>query len=408
MLLGGKMDIIKHINENLKKTVRFNQKDEGELLGLPYPYTVPCAEDTFRCMYYWDTYFTNLGLIVNGQVDQAKYNADNMLFLIEKYGFMPNGNMTRYLNRSQPPFLFLMVKDVYTFIGDKQWLASAYSTLAKEYAFWMTERRAENGLNFYGNFKVMDKALIDDYCGAFENRSGGYTSSNPEERLKIANTFMAFCESGWDCCSRFDFDGEFYNPVDLNSLLCGFEITMGEFAVILDNGENSIWQERANLRKQLMDKFLWSEKENIYLDWNFREGYHSKVKSIASLYPLFLKIADGVKGEQKLIEELLLAYGVACSVKGEYRFSLQWDYPNIWAPLQYVAFAACKNYGLNSLAEEIAKRYIKLIEKNFEKTGNLWEKYDGNTGEVANQDYKAPTMMGWTAGVYLRFKEEFK
>ena len=101
------MEILKHIEENLQKTVRFNQEDEGELIGMPYPYTAPCAEDMFISMYYWDTYFTNLGLINIEMAQQAKYNVDNMLYLVEKYGFMLNGNMTRYLNRSQPPFFML-------------------------------------------------------------------------------------------------------------------------------------------------------------------------------------------------------------------------------------------------------------------------------------------------------------
>ena len=183
---------------------------------------------------------------------------------------------------------------------------------------------------------------------------------------------------------------------------------MSEFSSVLQNGEENIWQERADNRKQLMNKYLWSEEENIYLDWNFTGEYNSKVKSVASLYPMFVGMADGIKGEEKLIKDMLLPYGVSCSAKGDYKFSLQWDYPNIWAPLQYVAFKACKNYGLESMAEEIARRYIKLIEESFCETGNLWEKYDGNTGKVANQDYEAPTMMGWTAGVYLCFKEDFR
>lgn len=403
-----KMEILRHIEENLKRTVRFNAEDEGELLGMPYPYTVPCAEEGFRCMYYWDTYFTNLGLITSGNVLQAKHNADDMRYLIDKYGFMPNGNMTRYLNRSQPPFLFMMIKDVYSAQEDKEWLKEAYISLCKEYDFWQSERCAKNGLNFYGNFASVNEARREEYAGAFAERSGGYEAVDEEEKTKIANTFITFCESGWDCCSRFDFDGEFYNPVDLNSLLWGLENTMSEFAAVLENGEEKLWQERAERRKALMDKYLWCEKEGLYLDWNFKTNTHSPVRSAASLYPMFVSMPCNIKGEKKLIEDLLLPYGIACSVKADYRFPLQWDYPNVWAPLQYVAYTACKNLGLCDMALEIAKRYVMLIEESFAETGNLWEKYDGNTGKVANQDYEAPTMMGWTAGVYLRFKEELK
>lgn len=92
------------ILENWNKTVRTNTADEGSLIGLPEPYTVPCIEGTFQEMYYWDTYFTNIGLILSGKIEQAICNTENMAYLIEKYGKMPNGNRTFYLNRSQPPF----------------------------------------------------------------------------------------------------------------------------------------------------------------------------------------------------------------------------------------------------------------------------------------------------------------
>lgn len=403
------MEILKHIEENLKKTIRFNQEDEGELIGLPYPYTAPCVEDMFISMYYWDTYFTNLGLIKCGMAEQAKYNVDNMLYMVDKYGFMLNGNMTRYLNRSQPPFLSLMVKDVFEYFGDKDWLKAVYPVLCKEYNFWQTKRLSKNGLNFYGNYEAMkDEALVNQYYNAFSERSGGYTTEDPTERKKIADTFMAFCESGWDCCSRFEFDGEYYNPVCLNSLLYAFEVNMFDFSKIIGNNEEKLWRERAEFRKAQMEKYLWNEKEQLFMDWNFKENRHSSVKSVASLYPMFIKLADEVKGEKQLLEDLTLEWGISCSVPDDYRFPLQWDYPNVWAPLQFVSYKACQNYGLDKKAEDIAKKYIKLIDTSFEKTGNLWEKYDGHTGEVANQDYNAPTMMGWTAGVYLHFKYDLK
>ncbi len=398
------MEILKHIEENLKKTIRFNQNDEGELIGMPYPYTAPCVEDTFTSMYYWDTYFTNLGLISCGMAEQAKFNVDDMLYMVEKYGFMLNGNMTRYLNRSQPPFLCFMVKDVFEYFGDKEWLASAYNTLCKEYEFWQTKRRSKNGLNFYGNYDVMDEKLTAEYYGNFSQRSGGYVTDDPEERQRIANTAMTFFESGWDNCSRFGLDGQFYNPVCLNSLLYGFERNMANFCKILGKEEREDWLRRARYRKIKMKKYLFNAEQGLFLDYNFKENKHSEVKSVASLYPMFVKLIAKPNGEESLIEELTLPFGVACSVPGEYRFPFQWDYPNVWAPLQYITYKALKNYGLENKAENVVKCYLNLIETSFKNTGNLWEKYNGHTGEVANQDYNAPTMMGWTAGVYLHFK----
>ena len=130
----------KYIQTNFDKCVRVNTEDKGEHIGLPYPYTVPCVSGMFQEMYYWDTYFTNLGLILSDKLGQAKNNTDNILYLVERFGYMPNGNRTNYLKTSQPPFLSLMVKDIYEKTGDKEWLRKAAKTIQKEYSFWMERR----------------------------------------------------------------------------------------------------------------------------------------------------------------------------------------------------------------------------------------------------------------------------
>ena len=99
------MNVREYIGSNWDNTTRFFTEDNDTLIGLPYPYTVPCIEGKFQEMYYWDVYFTNVGLIKSGRLSQAKNNVDNMCYLINKFGFVPNGNRTYYLSRSQPPFL---------------------------------------------------------------------------------------------------------------------------------------------------------------------------------------------------------------------------------------------------------------------------------------------------------------
>lgn len=81
-----------YIIEKLPLTLRNNKNDDGTLIGLPYPYTVPCAEGMFNEIYYWDTYFANKAFFALGQAEQAENNVKNILYLIDKYGFMPNGN----------------------------------------------------------------------------------------------------------------------------------------------------------------------------------------------------------------------------------------------------------------------------------------------------------------------------
>lgn len=396
------MTVTEYIYENLDETIRRNTEDEDTLLGLPYPYTVPCIDEMFLEMYYWDTYFTNVGLIADGNLELAKNNIDDMLYLVNKYGFMPNGSRTYYLDRSQPPFLYLGVKDIYEKTGDKKWLLYAYKTLCKEYDFWQTKRKFSNGLNFYGNHSIGEVQISQAYS-RFLERTKSEKTDDLSLISEIAHTYKSFVESGWDCNSRFEYDGQFYIPVELNSLLYGFEISMAEYCEILSLSDKQLWEDRANARKNLMKEYLYDENRKAYVDFNIKKNRFSPVLSAASLYPYFVDLCDSGDDFKRLFSQLILPYGVSSSVK-ENTKGYQWDYPNIWPPVQYIAYVAAKKYGFDDLAETVKKTYINLIEESFEKTENLWEKYDGISGLVANQDYNAPKMLGWTAGVYLFFK----
>ncbi len=105
----------------------------SSLLALPQAYIVPGGR--FSETYYWDSYFTMLGLAESGREDLLKCMADNFAWLIETYGHIPNGNRTYYLSRSQPPVFALMVE---LFEEDGVRGAKRYlDHLKMEHAFWM-------------------------------------------------------------------------------------------------------------------------------------------------------------------------------------------------------------------------------------------------------------------------------
>ena len=70
-----------YIIDNFDKTVRLNQEDKDSIIGLPYKYTVPCIKGMFNEMYYWDTYFTNKGLLLSNKVQFRIFE----LFFLGKY-----------------------------------------------------------------------------------------------------------------------------------------------------------------------------------------------------------------------------------------------------------------------------------------------------------------------------------
>ncbi|MBQ9354266.1 MAG: alpha,alpha-trehalase [Clostridia bacterium] len=394
-------ELKKYIDENFPKTIRKNTKSEGTLIGLPNPYNVPSITDHFQEMYYWDTYFLNRGLILNGHVEQAKNNVENMFYLIDKYGFMPNGNRTYYLHNSQPPFLSMMVYDIFSATNDKIWLKKAYDVLLKEYDFWINNRRSPIGLTMYtGNVKMaIDEGMYEGFLRRIGNRPPDITDE------KLSMQYVAICESGWDINPRFDFHIEDFIPVELNALMYAFETNMEKFSVILGIDDNNAWMERAQNRKALMNKYLL--KDGIFYDYDFKNDVISDKFTCASIYPMMVGMLTDEQAEilKNNIPRLETEYGLAVTEK-EYdadKYSYQWQYPNGWAPMYSIAINALNRYGFYDDAKRIAKKYVNLIEENFQKTNNLWEKYNVKTGgvDVKLESSNMPPMMGWTAGVYI-------
>lgn len=397
-------NVEKFILENWGNTIRTCEKDDGTLIALPKPFTIPTMRDHFQEMYYWDTYFTNVGLFLSDLGEQAKNNTENVAYMIDKYGFMPNGNRTYFLNRSQPPYFTLMVRDVYEQTKDKQWLEKMYFTGCKEHDFWENNRKTTCGLNRYHGI-----TLKEDYktkASQFSRRIQEECPESEEECKKLAEISVSFCESGWDLNSRYGMRPHEHAGIDLNSLLYGMEENLAFFADELGFEHN--WRQIAEERKALINKLCWNEKRGIFCDYDFVNEKVCDFFSWAAFYPLFTGLATKEQAESTIKQLHLLEYdyGVACCENREDLLDFQWDYPFGWAPEHYVIMNSLKRYGHENDAKRVAKKYCDLVERNFETTKNLWEKYNVTTGTVTkdrehSQFDNVPTMMGWSAGIYL-------
>lgn len=393
--------LLDYISINMLKSVKTNREDQDTLIGLPYPYTVP-AVGHFNELYYWDTYFTNKGLEELKDYAQVKHNVDDMLFLVEKYGLMPNGNRTYYLSRSQPPFLSLMVRDVYEHYGDVKWLKNAYDILLKEYDFWMKKRISPTGLNVYGG-----DVDPNDFMGKVRHYESRTKIEFTEDLYNLARHCVVCCESGWDMNPRWGREGYNYLPVDLNSLMYQFEKNMAYFSEVLGLEDCAFWNEAASHRKDLMMKYLCSDDGVLY-DYNFVTNKRSEFLTAASFYPLFCGVLTK-EAADKAVDKLLsleAEFGVLTCEEMQKAGTYQWDYPNGWPCIQYIAVVGLKKYGYLQDAKRVAEKYTALVEATYETTGHLWEKYNvvaGNT-DVGSENYGMPVMMGWTAGAYLSLK----
>lgn len=394
------------IKNNWDKCVRYEPEDHDTLIGMPYKYIVPTCSSAFQEMYYWDTYFACKGLVLSGRTELVKSCADNMAYMINKYGFMPNGNRTFYLDHSQPPYFCMIVKTAFDETKDLSWLREMYSAIEKEYDFWQKKRLAPIGLNFYS---------VDDYDE--ENGKSTYESitdrikyrppiSDYESYADFANNAIAECESGWDFNPRFNFKCKSYAPADLNSNLYIYEILMAQFSELLGKGDEEIWHRRAENRKALMHKYLYNG--TFFADYNFVDNTQSTVFSAAAFHPLWAGVAtdEQAKTTYSQLSRIEMSCGIAACEKIDTQAVYQWAYPNSWAPLNYITVFALDRYGYKDAAVRIADKYVSSIESIFEQTGNLWEKYNAVDGSInVTNEYEMPDMLGWTAGVYLSCRE---
>ena len=398
------MDELKrYIFEKWPQTVRETPLgslgEEERRIALPRPYTVPCTDTHFQEMYYWDTYFTNRGLMLSDRLQAVLDNIENFIYLIYTYGFIPNGSHKSMLNRSQPPFFGMMVRDVYRQTGDKAWLAHCVVALEKEYAFWESKRKSENGLNHYST--DADEARLIRSVKMYGERTGIiYDKDLPYWGKNI----LAEAESGWDFCARFEGKCHEYNAVDLNALLWFDEKFLAFAARELGTGDGAEWEQKATERYEKMAKLMRGE-DGVFYDYSYVEETHSAVRSAASFFPYFVGMCDTDDGIDVLLDALELPFGLQAA-EPVASTSFQWGDRNGWACLQLVAVEALEHCGRHTEAKRLAEKFVGTVERTFAQTGKLFEKYNVQKGDAdAVSEYGTPEMMGWTAGVYLALQK---
>ena len=391
----------KYILENYPNCIR-KKGCSKDALDLPYSYTSPCAKGLFDDLFYWDTYFINLGLLHDGLVDVAYNNIKDMAYLIEKFSYMPNAANYALINRSQVPLFIQMCFDYYQSTKDISFVRAMYSVMEKEYHFWTERRSFENGLCQYGNC-ADDKFhafFYDEYKGRVK-----HIENKEFSKEEVGDNAMAECESGWDFSSRFDQRCLSFAPVDLNSILYANEKTLAFFSSLLSI-END-YEQRAERRKQLINKYLHCQKG--YFDYDVKNDKIKVFYTIASLLPYAYGISSDKEECRRVLSHLETEKGILTSEKVETECIYQWGYPNMWPNLVYFAFKALDSLSLVEEAKRISMKYTKAVEDEFNRCGKLWEKYDAVSGEKAKvNEYSETEMMGWTAGVYVVLDDYLK
>ena len=86
----------------------------------------------------------------------------------------------------------------------------------------------------------------------------------------------------------------------------------------------------------------------------------------------------------------------------------QWDAPNGWPPLEWLAIEGIRRYGRAALADSARDRWLDLNRRTWRATGRMMEKYDvaDPNRQAGGGEYPTQDGFGWTNGVALALTAE--
>ena len=407
-----------HILWEVLKREKDKTIEGSSLLPLPYPYIVPGGR--FNEIYYWDSYFTMLGLQVSGKVEIIQNMVDNFSHLIQTVGFIPNGNRSYFLGRSQPPFYSLMI-DILAEEKGESIYTKYLPFLEKEYAFWMRGTDSlHNEKTRLEHVVLLEEGILNRYQDSYAKPRAEMYQADIEEAKKSSQVpetlyshLRAACESGWDFSSRWMQDpnnlssihtGEII-PVDLNCLLHHLEKIIAKAHQLNEEQDKaSLYFEKATQRKALIQRYCWNSTTQFYHDYDFVTQEQKPNCTLAAMFPLFFHLATNKQAQAcalRIESEFLRDGGVVTTPlnTGE-----QWDAPNGWAPLQWITIKGLRNYNFDKLAQTVAERWSKLNTDVYHRTGKLLEKYNVEDTSLLSGggEYGVQDGFGWTNGVLLK------
>lgn len=418
----------KYIRGLWRTLTRRADKVAGSLIPLPHPYVVPGGR--FQEQFYWDSYFVMLGLEASGCHDLTDGIMSNFIHMFHKFGFIPTGNRTYFVSRSQPPYFLHMTRLVAHRKGHFRYLLAHLPYLIMEHNFWTRDTREfltmsiarkrykrivrmPNGSTLSRYYDANDTPRPESYKEDVET-----AAASGREVRHVYRHLRAGAESGWDFSSRWFHDPSDIKtihttdivPIDLNCLLYELEMALAEaYKKLLQIPLARFYRKRAERRRITIHDYLWDEKAGFFFDYDSKLEARKNIWSLAGLYPLYCGVATPEQAQRvadNVTTYFLKAGGVVSTTinNGE-----QWDAPNGWAPLQWITIVGLRRYGYDKLADAIKFRWLGCNLALFQTEHKFVEKYNvvdpaakgGGGGEYELQDG-----FGWTNGVFAALRKD--
>ncbi|PYO33909.1 MAG: trehalase, partial [Gemmatimonadetes bacterium] len=243
----------------------------------------------------------------------------------------------------------------------------------------------------------------------------GQTVPEPRREAFYRNV-RSTAESGWDFSSRWMRDPKDLRtlettdlvPVDLNSLLYHAERTIAALRAFRGKpGDAEVAQRflrAADERRRALLAAAYDSAAGFFFDVRWRTGERVADRpTLAAAYPLYFGLATPEQGRAvaaRLERDFLKPGGFVTTLIAS---GQQWDAPNGWPPLEWLAIEGVRRSGRADLADAAAERWLALNRRTYRATGRMTEKYDvvdlrrrAGGGEYPTQDG-----LGWTNGVAL-------
>lgn len=398
----------------------------GSALPLAHPYIVPGGR--FAELYYWDSYFSMLGLAATGRTELLHSMTDNFARLIDAFGFVPNGTRTYYLSRSQPP-LFASMVELGALTGGPA-VSHYLPQLLQEHAWWMDGLHvlhpgdARRRVVALGGGEVLNRYWDDRDTPREESWREDIETASHVDRppADVYRDLRAAAESGWDFSTRWlrapdpadpaslhlsQICTTSLLPVDLNAFMYRLEVSIAKASQTAgDSATAAHFHDMAAHRREAVNRLMWSEAEGAYFDYDWTSGTLRGCLTAATLVPLYAGMATEAQAAavaRTVRAQLLAPGGLATTVCSS---GQQWDRPNGWAPLQWMAVRGLERYGEKDLALEVRRRFVDTVRTIYQREGKLVEKY--GLGDAADNsgtcgggggEYPLQDGFGWTNGV---------
>lgn len=258
---------------------------------------------------------------------------------------------------------------------DVDFLKKALPVLDKEYKFWRTNttvtiRHSDRKykLNRFNveNHSPRPESYVEDYNLVHHSPQ----ALTPKQQSDLFSDLATGAESGWDYSSRWtkqhqdgadllrSLNTRHVVPVELNALLWSMETYLADWYETYGadlttdkqrRRKTTYYRKQAHQRLDAMDTLLWNDTSAQFFDYNLTSHAQTLQFSAAALVPFWLGAVPARARTPAALHRVfdtthaLLRQNPGILTSTAVPTSMQWDFPNGWPPLQYVAIHAMRN-----------------------------------------------------------------